>query len=49
MPTSPTSGTPPRRVGVYERLKGERGSPAKIIGIAAVVLIILIVIIALLR
>lgn len=36
--------SPPRRVGVYERLGRVSASPAKTISIAAIVLIILIVI-----
>lgn len=39
---SPSS--PPRRVGVYERLGRVSGSPAKTISIAALVLILMIVI-----
>jgi hypothetical protein len=40
------SHTPRRRVGVYERLRGPAGgSPARMLGIAVVFLIILIVII----
>ena len=38
MPESPTSGTPQRRVGVYERLGRAGGSPGKMIGIAVVLL-----------
>jgi len=45
MPESHTPPTPPRRVGVYERLGRAAGFPAKTIGIAVVILIILIVII----
>ena len=37
--------TPQRRVGVYERLGQVEGSPAKTIGIAVVLLIIVIAII----
>jgi hypothetical protein len=44
MPEPHTPPTPPRRVGVYERL-GRTGSPAKLIGIGVVVLIIVIAII----
>jgi hypothetical protein len=40
----PSSNAPRRRVGVYERLRGPAGgSPARMIGIGVVVLIILIV------
>jgi hypothetical protein len=42
MPESPTPPTPQRRVGVYERLGRAGGSPAKTIGMAVVILIILI-------
>jgi hypothetical protein len=45
MPESQAPRTPQRRVGVYERLGGAGGSPAKTIGIAVVLLIILIAII----
>jgi hypothetical protein len=45
MPESPTPHTPPRRVGVYERLGRARGSPARMLGIVIVLLIILIAII----
>jgi hypothetical protein len=45
MPESPTPHTPPRRVGVYERLGRAGSSPAKTIGLAIVGLIILIAII----
>jgi hypothetical protein len=45
MPDSRTPQTPQRRVGVYERLGQVGGSPAKTIGIAVVLLIILIAII----
>jgi hypothetical protein len=45
MPEPHTPQTPRRRVGVYERLGRVGGSPAKTIGIAIVVLIILIAII----
>jgi hypothetical protein len=45
MPESQTPRTPHRRVGVYERLGRAGGSPAKTIGIAVVLLIILIAII----
>jgi hypothetical protein len=45
MPESPTPHTPPRRVGVYERLGRARGSPARTLGIVIVLLIILIAII----
>jgi hypothetical protein len=47
MPEPQSPRTSPRRVGVYERLGWAGGSPAKTVGIAAVVLIILIAIIAL--
>jgi hypothetical protein len=47
MPASQPPGTPQRRVGVYERLGQVGGSPAKTIGIAVGLLIIVIVIIAL--
>jgi hypothetical protein len=44
MPEPSSSNTPRRRVGVYERLRGPAGgSPARMIGIGVVVLIILIV------
>jgi hypothetical protein len=45
MPESQTPRTPPRRVGVYERLGRAGGSPAKTIGIAVVLLMILIALI----
>jgi hypothetical protein len=45
MPESHTPRTPQRRVGVYERIGRAGGSPAKTIGIAVVLLIILIAII----
>jgi hypothetical protein len=45
MPDSRTPQTPQRRVGVYERLGQVGGFPAKTIGIAVVLLIILIAII----
>ena len=45
MPDSQTPRTPQRRVGVYERLGQVGGSPAKTIGIAVVLLIIVIAII----
>ena len=45
MPETQTPGTPQRRVGVYERLGRVSGSPAKTLGIAVVLLIILIAII----
>lgn len=45
MPDSQTPRTPQRRVGVYERLGRAGGSPAKIIGMVVVALIILIAII----
>jgi hypothetical protein len=45
MPESQTPRTPQRRVGVYERLGRVGGSPAKTIGIAVVLLIIVIAII----
>lgn len=44
-PQSPHAS--PRRLGVYERLGGAGGSPAKLIGIAILFLIILIAVIAL--
>ena len=44
MPEPSFSNAPRRRVGVYERLRGPTGgSPARMIGIGVVVLIILIV------
>jgi hypothetical protein len=49
MPASQTPGTPQRRVGVYERLGRVSSSPAKTIGIAVVLLVIVIAIIAWLR
>ncbi|HXH13251.1 MAG TPA: hypothetical protein VNP04_26180 [Alphaproteobacteria bacterium] len=45
MPEPQSPRPSPRRVGVYERLGRTTGSPAKTIGIAAVILIILIAII----
>jgi hypothetical protein len=45
MPETRTPQTPQRRVGVYERLGRAGGSPAKTIGIAVVLLIILIAIV----
>ena len=49
MPEPSPSNTPRRRVGVYERLRGPAGSsPARMIGIGVVALIILIVIIVVL-
>jgi hypothetical protein len=45
MPEPHTPHTPPRRVGVYERLGRSGGSPAKVIGIGVVLLIIVIAII----
>jgi hypothetical protein len=45
MPASQTPDTPPRRVGVYERLGQVGGSPAKTIGIAVVLLIIVIAVV----
>ncbi len=45
MPESPTPHTPQRQVRIYERLGRAGGSPAKTIGIAVVILIILIAII----
>ena len=49
MPTSQPPGTPQRRIGVYERLGQVNGSPAKTIGIAVVLLVIVIMIIAWIR
>ena len=49
MPTSQPPGTPQRRIGVYERLGQVSGSPAKTIGIAVVLLVIVIMIIAWIR
>jgi hypothetical protein len=49
MPASQPPGTPQRRVGVYERLGRVGGSPAKTIGIAVVLLMIVIAIIVLIR
>ena len=49
MPEPPSSNAPRRRVGVYERLLGPTsGSPARMIGIGVVALVILIVIIVVL-
>jgi hypothetical protein len=45
MHESSSSRTPPRRVGVYERLGRARGAPARTIGIAVVLLIIIIAVI----
>ena len=45
MPEPRTPQPPRRRVGVYERLGRAGGSPAKTIGLAIVVLIVLIAII----
>jgi hypothetical protein len=45
MPESETPRTPQRRVGVYERLGRAGGFPAKTIGIAVMLLIILVAII----
>jgi flagellar biogenesis protein FliO len=45
MPEPHPDQTPPRRVGVYERLGRTGGSPGKTIGIAVVALIFLIAII----
>jgi hypothetical protein len=45
MPEPHTPRPPQRRVGVYERLGRAGGSPARTIGIAIVILIILIAII----
>jgi hypothetical protein len=45
MRESQTPRTPQQRVGIYERLGRPGGSPAKTIGIAVVLLIILIAII----
>jgi hypothetical protein len=45
MPESQPPRTPPRRVGVYERLGRAGASPAKTIAIAVVILAILIAII----
>jgi hypothetical protein len=47
MAASQTPGTPQRRVGVYERLGRVGGSPAKTIGIAVALLLVVILIIAL--
>jgi hypothetical protein len=49
MPASQPPGTPQRRVGVYERLEQVGGSPAKTIGIAVVLLMIVMAIIVWLR
>ncbi len=44
MPEPPSSHEPRRRVGVYERLRGPAGgSPARMIGIGVVALVILLV------
>ena len=49
MPESSSSHPPRRRVGVYERLRGPAGgSPARMIGIGVVGLILLIVLIVVL-
>ena len=49
MPEPSSSNAPRRRVEVYERLRGPAGSsPARMIGIGVVALIILIVIIVVL-
>jgi len=49
MSERPSPNAPRRRVGVYERLRGPAGSsPARLIGIGVVALIILIVIIVVL-
>ena len=49
MPEPPSSNAPRRRIGVYERLRGPAGgSPARMIGIGVVALILLIVIIVVL-
>jgi hypothetical protein len=49
MPERPSPNAPRRRVGVYERLRGPAGgSPARMLGIGVVALIILIVIIVVL-
>jgi hypothetical protein len=46
MPEPSSSHTPRRRVGVYERLRGPAGgSPARLLGVGVVCLVILIVII----
>jgi hypothetical protein len=45
MRESQTPRAPRRRVGIYERLGRAGGSPAKTIGIAVILLIILIAII----
>jgi hypothetical protein len=45
MPEPSSSNAPRRRVGVYERLRGPTGaSPARMIGIGVLLLIILMVI-----
>jgi hypothetical protein len=49
MPESQIPGTPQRWVGVNERLGRVQGSPAKTLGIAVLLLVIAIVIIALIR
>jgi hypothetical protein len=43
MPESQAPRTPHRRVGIYERLGRARGSPAKAIGIAVGLLIIILI------
>jgi tetrahydromethanopterin S-methyltransferase subunit F len=49
MPEYPSPNAPRRRVGVYGRLRGPAGSsPARMIGIAVGLLILLIVIILIL-
>jgi hypothetical protein len=49
MPERPSPNAPRRHVGIYERLRGPAGgSPARMIGISVVALIILIVIIVVL-
>jgi len=49
MPERPSPNAPRRRVAIYERLRGPAsGSPARMIGIGVVALIILIVIIVVL-
>jgi hypothetical protein len=45
MPEAHPRQTPERRVGVYQRLGRAGGSPAKIIGIAIVLLMMLIAVI----
>jgi hypothetical protein len=49
MPEPPSSNAPRRRIGVYERLRGPAGaSPARMIGVGVVLLVILIVILVVL-